>query len=140
MVASAWCPLRPLEWVAAEAPSLPCSWHHDDVLLTFWPPEYRQLGPLAGLDVRRSACTSREVRASRDDREVTSRSGPPRASMTIVSPPDGATYLIDPTLRRKFQTLHVPAITKAQGPTRAAGAAASVQETRQGDPENSLQR
>ena len=28
-----------------------------------------------------------------------------RAPLRIVSPPDGAVYLIDPTLRRDFQTL-----------------------------------
>jgi membrane carboxypeptidase/penicillin-binding protein PbpC len=27
------------------------------------------------------------------------------AALAIVNPPDGATYLIDPTLRREFQTL-----------------------------------
>jgi membrane carboxypeptidase/penicillin-binding protein PbpC len=29
----------------------------------------------------------------------------PQASLRVVSPPDGAVYLIDPTLRREFQTL-----------------------------------
>jgi hypothetical protein len=35
-------------------------------------------------------------------------SGPTRGEkspLAIVNPPDGATYLIDPTLRREFQTL-----------------------------------
>ncbi|HXG69785.1 MAG TPA: hypothetical protein VNJ04_04135 [Gemmatimonadaceae bacterium] len=37
--------------------------------------------------------------------------------LTIVSPPDGATYLIDPTLRREFQTLSLKAAAPA-GPVR----------------------
>ncbi|MEQ1767913.1 MAG: hypothetical protein ABL859_10835, partial [Methylotenera sp.] len=32
------------------------------------------------------------------------------ARFTIASPPDGATYLIDPTLRREFQTLPLRAV------------------------------
>ena len=38
------------------------------------------------------------------------------ATFAITSPPDGATYLIDPTLRREFQTL----------PLRAVGAASAL--------------
>ena len=33
----------------------------------------------------------------------------------IVSPPSGATYMIDPTLRREFQTLPLRALTSAPG-------------------------
>jgi penicillin-binding protein 1C len=32
------------------------------------------------------------------------------ARFAIASPPDGATYLIDPTLRREFQTLPLRAV------------------------------
>jgi membrane carboxypeptidase/penicillin-binding protein PbpC len=37
------------------------------------------------------------------------RIAPAAVALTIVSPPDGATYLIDPTLRREFQTLSLRA-------------------------------
>jgi hypothetical protein len=35
--------------------------------------------------------------------------------LRISSPPDGATYLIDPTLRREFQALALRAVTSAPG-------------------------
>jgi membrane carboxypeptidase/penicillin-binding protein PbpC len=34
-----------------------------------------------------------------------------RPALTIANPPAGATYLIDPTLRREFQTLSLRAVT-----------------------------
>ena len=37
-------------------------------------------------------------------------------ALTIVSPPSGATYLIDPTLRREFQTLQLRAVAATGGP------------------------
>jgi membrane carboxypeptidase/penicillin-binding protein PbpC len=37
-------------------------------------------------------------------------------TFSIVSPPDGATYLIDPTLRREFQTLPLQAVSARGGP------------------------
>jgi membrane carboxypeptidase/penicillin-binding protein PbpC len=40
---------------------------------------------------------------------------PSRATLRIASPPDGATYLIDPTLRRDFQTLPLRASGNAGG-------------------------
>ena len=36
-------------------------------------------------------------------------------ALTIVSPPAGATYLIDPTLRREFQTLPLRVVAAASG-------------------------
>src|SRR5262249_56145947 len=43
MRANPWCPSKVAEWVAKDAPSPPCSWHHqtEDRVLTFWPPKYR---------------------------------------------------------------------------------------------------
>lgn len=41
---------------------------------------------------------------------------PSRApALSIVNPPDGATYLIDPTLRREFQTLPLRAAARSSG-------------------------
>ncbi len=48
-----------------------------------------------------------------------------------MSPPDGATYLIDPTLRREYQTLPLRAVSAGGGPIewrvsgRLVGAAAA---------------
>jgi penicillin-binding protein 1C len=124
--AHAWCPIRQREWVAAEATLLPCSWHHhgEDGLVTFWPPEYRQWARAQGLNYAARTPSggggSSDPPASADPRslapvsrkQVTVTSAP----LTIVSPPDGATYLIDPTLRREFQTLPLRAVTASGGP------------------------
>lgn len=102
MRANPWCPAKVGEWVAAEEPIVPCSWHHqtENGLVVFWPPEYREWARLRGLpDATVSPeavpIVSREVRMRRIAAE---RFG-------IANPPSGAIYLIDPTLRRQFQTL-----------------------------------
>jgi penicillin-binding protein 1C len=102
---NAWCPSRRHEWLssvsgAAEG-AAPCSWHHltEDGLQVIWPAPYRhwaqrefQRGSLpAGSEprvVKAALARSSEVSA-----------------LQIASPPAGATYLIDPTLRREFQTI-----------------------------------
>jgi penicillin-binding protein 1C len=119
MTANAWCPIRRREWVAAESSSLPCSWHHhgEEGLLTFWPAEYRQWAHANGLDHSdRVAPTSAEQRITTlKSASLGVRATAARVELTIVSPPDGATYLIDPTLRREFQTLPLRAATDAHG-------------------------
>jgi penicillin-binding protein 1C len=104
------CPRRVREWLPAGAAPLPCSWHHhsEDGLLTLWPDEYRPWAASHGLlDLEgpfstRTPETPRMVRA-RDEGRSTRPAAP--HVLQIVSPPDGATYLIDPTLRAEFQTL-----------------------------------
>jgi len=104
--ANAWCPTRRQEWTAAERALLPCSWHHrsDEGLLTIWPPEYRAWAGVQP-DVRRDDVRRADVRRA----DVLS------AALTIVSPAGGATYLIDPTLRREFQTLPLRAVSASRG-------------------------
>jgi hypothetical protein len=112
MAANAWCPSRQIEWLMP-AEEAPCSWHHisEAGLLTVWPPEYRQwaagqglLARGAGLGARDSAWRAQAgVRAGAAQRATPEAR--PNAEMEIVNPPTGATYLIDPTLRREFQTL-----------------------------------
>jgi penicillin-binding protein 1C len=117
--ANSACPLRKQEWVAAEAASLPCSWHHvgPEGLLTFWPPEYRQWARAQGLDDAARHAHRIQVAAASGDGAGTTGDGDtePRAALAIVSPPDGATYLIDPTLRREFQTLSLKAAVAGPG-------------------------
>ena len=119
MTANAWCPIRRHEWVAAESSSLPCSWHHhgEEGLLTFWPAEYRQWAHANGLDRSDRVAPAAEQRITTLRSASTEGGGAssPRAALAIVSPPDGATYLIDPTLRREFQTLPLRAATDARG-------------------------
>jgi penicillin-binding protein 1C len=106
MAANAWCPSRQRERLPA-AEDLPCSWHHksDDGLLVVWPPQYRQWARENGLlaDVR-----PRSVAAQSAQKQT------PRtraARLEIASPPAGAVYFIDPTLRREFQTLALRVVT-----------------------------
>lgn len=89
---STHCPLTQNEWLPKSAPVQFCSWHHDGYV--DWPVEYRQwAGRQAILPVRtgKVAC-------------------PP---LHVTNPPNGATYLIDPTLRSEFQRLELRATNQA---------------------------
>jgi len=110
MPANPWCPSKGRERVPAGGDVAPCSWHHrtETGLVTIWPPEYRDWARQNGLLTERvvpaSAVAVQEVRATTGA----------RSSLTIANPPAGATYLIDPTLRREFQTLSLRAVTERQ--------------------------
>ena len=84
---STYCPAVQREWLRTNDPPRFCAWHHDGAI--DWPAEYR-------------AWAGPGERAHRIVRRVEER-------LRIMSPPDGATYLIDPTLRREFQTLRLRA-------------------------------
>jgi penicillin-binding protein 1C len=119
--ANAWCPVRRHESVAAESPDVPCSWHHlgDEGLRTFWPAAYRTWARERGIDApSRADVRTALVRARGEGgrADVLSRAAEPSTPLAIVSPPDGATYLIDPTLRREFQTLPLRATSASGGP------------------------
>ena len=106
MPANAWCPSRHREWLAP-GEHVPCSWHHssDGEPLVVWPPEYRQWAAGHGL-AHASLRTSSPLQERRGRAiEHVSTKETPRPALEIVNPPSGATYLIDPTLRREFQTL-----------------------------------
>ncbi len=113
MPANAWCPAREREWLPP-ADNPPCSWHHrsDGRLLIFWPPEFRQWARQNGLAETAPVLSVR--RPSESDIRESPSSEPARAAsrapLEIVSPPSGAVYLIDPTLRREFQTLPLRAV------------------------------
>jgi penicillin-binding protein 1C len=83
---STYCPSVRSEWLPSGAPARFCSWHHDGTI--DWPAEYRAWAP---------------------KREAMPQKVADVAGMRIVNPPDGATYMIDPTLRREFQTLRLRA-------------------------------
>jgi penicillin-binding protein 1C len=115
MPAGAACPRRVREWLPADSVHVPCSWHHhsEEGLLTLWPDEYRQWAAAHGLLDGEPARVTPAVGTRDDERRVpaaTTRAAP----FAIVSPPDGATYLIDPTLRREYQALPLRA-TAATG-------------------------
>lgn len=95
---SLWCPARQREWMPREGETRFCDWHHDGSI--DWPAEYRAWA---------AAREPRTIRASASD---------PRQSagmtLRISNPPDGATYLIDPTLRKEYQTLRLRAVSASR--------------------------
>jgi penicillin-binding protein 1C len=110
MVANPWCPTRLREWMPeGDRPS--CSWHHlsDDGLLVFWPAEYRQWARQNGLMTDPGRAVPVKWTPSREVRPT-----PPTAPIAIVNPPADGVYLIDPTLRREFQTLALRAVTASR--------------------------
>jgi penicillin-binding protein 1C len=120
--AGAWCPVRRSEWLARSRETPPCSWHHpgEEGAIVVWPPEFRDWAqrnghrtaaePLAGR-VATTGAVSRRGRALPVARQMA-----PEAPLQLVNPPSGATYLLDPTLRRDFQTLQLKVVAPA--PTR----------------------
>ena len=99
----AWCPSRRREWLPRrDEPLMPCSWHHltDEGLQVVWPAPYRQWAQQQRLTDASSSVspTPRVIHAAAVHAVAV-------AALQIASPPSGATYLIDPTLRREFQTL-----------------------------------
>jgi penicillin-binding protein 1C len=108
------CPLRAREWLPATVSPLPCDWHHhsEDGLLTLWPEPYRAWARGKGLleeaAVTRHARHATDSRSAHDGRKTDAASRQDEGDTTsfgILSPADGATYLIDPTLRADFQRL-----------------------------------
>jgi penicillin-binding protein 1C len=110
MLANEWCPTREREWLPVRDEP-PCSWHHhsDEGPLLIWPAEYRVWAKQQGL---------LQDQAPRLPVGTNASSGPDdhgaRRPIAIANPPAGATYLIDPTLRREFQTLALRAVTQTR--------------------------
>jgi len=112
MLAGDACPIRTQEWLPPGFSPLPCSWHHasEEGTLTLWPSEYRTWAAGRGLLERDRviAAADRPVQTTHGDvRQAAAR------RMAITTPADGATYLIDPTLRKEFQTLSLRAVGAA---------------------------
>jgi penicillin-binding protein 1C len=107
LAANEWCPVRRREWLPAESELLPCSWHHldDGRLMTIWPAEYHEWARRQGLlEVRKVAEVTRVSKVLE-----------PGDGFRIASPADGSTYLIDPTLRREFQSLSLRVVSSSHG-------------------------
>jgi penicillin-binding protein 1C len=111
LAANEWCPTRRREWVAAGSNALPCSWHHltdggtaDRVADGISPMGSRSWNGSPGNSCTRIDDTAAPIASKSPD------------ALRISSPPDGATYLIDPTLRREFQALVLRAVTSTPGP------------------------
>ena len=132
MPANPWCPTKTSEWLPGDAAQVPCSWHHEseDGLLTVWPAVYRQWAAEHGLthdgthEERRAhlqadpatpttdlAGPANRLRQGHRGQEAGRHVDQNEAHFSIANPPAGAVYLIDPTLRSRYQAL----------PLRAAG-------------------
>ncbi len=84
---STFCPAIDSEWLPSDTPAEFCSWHHDGNVDL--PAEYQ-------VEDRRPRLSSRPRQA--------------RAPVLhVTNPADGATFLIDPTLRASFQKLRLQA-------------------------------
>jgi hypothetical protein len=122
LAANPWCPSHHHEWIPLEEDLLPCSWHHlaDGGLIEIIPDRYH---------------VQPAMRKIPEMREMAPRVAPDRtaSALHVTSPPDGATYLIDPTLRPEFQALAFRASSPRGGSIawsvdgRALGVAASGQ-------------
>lgn len=116
LAAGEWCPLRQREWVAAGEPEHTCTWHRrgEHGVETVWPAVYQQWARSNGLLQPPSREQAHSLPAEQHDslRVAATRD---RRTLVILSPPSGATYLIDPTLRPEYQTLPLRAQTSAGG-------------------------
>jgi penicillin-binding protein 1C len=83
---STYCPNVQKEWLPVAARAKFCTWHHDGTI--DYPAEYRAWARQS------SPAPMRTQHAS---------------AFRIANPPNGATYLIDPTLRMQFQTIRLRA-------------------------------
>jgi penicillin-binding protein 1C len=102
------CPIRSREWLPPGFSPLPCSWHHasEDGLLTIWPDQYRTWAAGRGLLERDDVVAV----ANRAPMRAVAPNGQAARRFEITMPPDGATYLIDPTLRKEFQAIPLRAV------------------------------
>jgi penicillin-binding protein 1C len=95
---STWCPSVERDWLPRDAKPAFCEWHRQDDVS--WPAEYEPWARANGLDVQ-----AREA-------------PPPVQSIAlrprVVSPANGATFLIDPTLRPEFQKVPLRAVAKSR--------------------------
>lgn len=90
------CPATDSEWLPRDAPVEFCGWHHAGRVA--WPEEYRDW---AAARERQAPVPAPRAIAGRETR------------FRITSPPDDATYLVDPTLHREFQSIHLRATIDA---------------------------
>lgn len=94
LLPSTYCPARIQEWLPREAPAQFCSWHRRGG--TDWPAEYRNWARTSGLLNDEPVQVADADAAGKRERDLRVR---------VTHPAEGATFLIDPTLRRQFQAV-----------------------------------
>ena len=110
MRANAWCPSKAREWVTAAATAPACDWHYrsDEGLMTIYPAEYRTWAAAS------AATTPSAAAAVVPSAPEAPSAAAARTRLQIASPPSGALYSIDPTLRREFQSLPLRVVSPHQ--------------------------
>ena len=110
-IATPACPRQVEEWLADESDADFCEWHRATPrgVVVRWPSAYREWAashhllslvvatPRPVSDPRHSSSSARSAPVERTKSSI--------GGLRVLSPPDGAVYLIDPTLRREFQTI-----------------------------------
>lgn len=104
MKACEGCDSSELEWLPADRLPPICTWHAAGARLTRWPAEY---AAWARERARREGETNVEPAMLR---QVSA----PGARLRIENPPEGAIYLIDPTLRAEYQSIELRAVANSQ--------------------------
>jgi len=108
LAATPECPRVIEEWTAVEDRPTPCYWHRatDAGVTVDWPVEYHAWAASEHLLDRVVATRHASVPPAP---AATAARPSVDSGLRLLSPPDGAVYLIDPTLRREFQTLSLRA-------------------------------
>jgi penicillin-binding protein 1C len=104
MAAAPWCPAATEEWIAADVPAPACSWHRRTAsgIVVDYPAEYHAW---AASQRRLFASVAPSAPTPAPGERLDGLPPPPPTVLRVLNPPDGAVYLIDPTLRREFQTI-----------------------------------
>jgi penicillin-binding protein 1C len=112
MKASEACPAPVTEMLPADALPPVCRWHVGgrSGSTVAWPAEYQSWARGRGLAGGATIAPEDPARSSSRERA--------QAALAIESPPDGATYWIDPTLRAEYQRLEFRARTTSSGEVR----------------------
>ena len=113
MAALPWCPTLVDEWLAAGAESPGCAWHRATPrgVVVDWPAEYRAWASTERLLDRAVAAPLRVPPAAAPRAKPPIQRAP--VELRVMNPPDGAVYLIDPTLRSEFQRIGLRATSAA---------------------------
>lgn len=120
LIATPTCPRQVEEWVGEEGASESCDWHRATSrgVVVQWPVAYQLWAASQHLLNITVAMPSPAMRppSPRSMAASTSRAAPAASAVRVLSPPDGAVYLLDPTLRREFQTVGLRGATDTVAP------------------------
>jgi penicillin-binding protein 1C len=121
LVATPACPRQVEEWVA-DGVVESCDWHRETPrgVIVRWPVAYLEWAAsqrvLNVTVVAPLPRTSPRPPMPQSTRESVARAFESDAAVRVLSPPNGAVYLLDPTLRREFQTIGLRAATDDVAP------------------------